>query len=280
LGKYHQGNVGPVNAVVNEFSEAIMVSVGFIGIGELASKVIKGILKKGNDVTLYLSPRGEQASRALARHARCIRLASNQAVIERADIIVLAVRPENLREIVREIDFPANKKVISLIAGIELQTLKMLINCEHVYRVMLTSAAEINQSMISVFPADAAVENLFKPLGNTLVFDNENDFELSTVGVCMNGWFYFLLHSMHTWLIERGMSEENAKKLLINCTKDISAYAEHHSQSFNEIGESIATPGTHTEAGLHMLNLHNSNSAWNAACEVVYNRLVNKTAQL
>jgi len=257
-----------------------MVSVGFIGVGELASKVIKGILKEVNDITLYLSPRGEYTSRALARHSRCIRLASNQAVIDRADIIVLSVRPEHLRDILRETEFPSDKKVISLIAGIELKTLRMLLNCEQVYRVMLTSAAEINQSMISVFPADDTVENVFKPLGNTLVFDNENDFELSTVGVCMNGWFYFLLHSMHSWLIERGMSDENAKKMLINCTKDFSAYSEHLALSFNEIGESIATPGTHTEAGLHMLNLHNSNSAWNAACEVVYNRLVNKTALL
>ncbi|PLR30698.1 NAD(P)-binding domain-containing protein [Chimaeribacter arupi] len=256
-----------------------MASIGIIGIGALASNVIKGLLKNDNAVTLYLSPRGEQLSQSLAAHPQCTRLASNQEVIDRADIIILAVRPENLRDIVRDTTFPKNKKVISLLAGIALPTLKMLLNCDTVYRVMLTNAAEINHAMISLFPADSTIEKMMAPLGNTLVFDNENDFELSTVGVCMNGWFYFLLQAMQAWLTERGMSSEQAKALMIHCLKDISAYADHSALSFGQIGEAIATPGTHTDAGLHMLNRYNAHSAWDAACEVVYNRLVNATAQ-
>lgn len=255
------------------------MSIGFIGVGDLASKVIKGLLREDSDVTIYLSPRGETASRALAEHPQCIRLESNQQVIDRADMIVLAVRPEQLRDIMRDTTFPKGKKIVSLIAGIELGTLKLLLDSEAVYRLMLTSAAEINQSMIAIFPPDPAIEACFAALGNTLVFDSENDFELSTVGVCMNGWLYFLLHAMHSWFTERGMGEAQAKKLLIHCLKDVSAYAEQHSLPFNQIGESIATPGTHTDAGLQMLNRHHSHAAWSAACEVVYNRLTNHTAQ-
>ena len=67
--------------------------LGFIGAGHLASYTIAGLRRAGDQRDIILSPRNAEKAQQLSSQYDCRVAASNQAVVDAADIVILAVRP-------------------------------------------------------------------------------------------------------------------------------------------------------------------------------------------
>ena len=82
-----------------------MARLGFIGAGTITDAVVQGLHAAGNTKhDIHLSPRSEARSRPLAaRYERVIREDSNEAVVAKSDIVFLAVRPQIVRDVLREL---------------------------------------------------------------------------------------------------------------------------------------------------------------------------------
>ena len=95
-----------------------MLSLGFIGAGAITDAVVQGLHAAGNaGHEIHLSPRSEACSRALAaRYERVVREDSNAAVVAKSDVVFLAVRPQQMRELVG-LRFRAEQIVVSFLAG-------------------------------------------------------------------------------------------------------------------------------------------------------------------
>jgi pyrroline-5-carboxylate reductase len=203
----------------------------------------------------------------------------DQSVVASADILLIGDRPDNLQALADEITLDPSQPVISLVAGVSIEQLNKLFGSVRNIRAMLSYAAEINRSTVVITPYDAAAEALLSRLGEIVPLKSEQEFELATVGACMNGWLYFLLDDLQHWLMDRGLKPEHARKLVLGNVDDCVAYARHHSsRALNELGRSIATPGTFTAEGLEMISLHQANAAWAAASELVLDALVAQSA--
>ena len=102
----------------------------------------------------------------------------------------------------------------------------------------------------------------------------ERDFELALVSACMKGWFYFLIHELQQWLTEKGLPSERAREWVFSCVEDCVAYSRYKTSTpIDELGRSIATPGTFTARGLEVLSQQGGEAAWKAAREYVFNQL-------
>lgn len=240
-----------------------MLKLGIIGVGELTEKMVLGLLNVDSECEIYLSPRNQVRSHRLAEQSNCQVLATNQAVVDSSDIILLGVRPDQLSKLAKEIVIEPDKTVVSLAAGVDIAFLNNRFNSQHIHRMMTTYSAELNHATVVLTPASAQVESLFAPLGQLIVVASEHEFELATVGMCMNGWFYFFAHNMQNWFVEQGMPVEQAKQLVLGAMADCAtrglAFSE---QSLAELGEGIATPGTYTAQGLTMLSEQEFTRAW------------------
>lgn len=142
---------------------------------------------------------------------------------------------------------------------------------------MLSYAAQLNRSTVAIYPTDLPSQNLLAPLGSLVVMEDEAAFELATVAACMNGWFYFLLHDLQHWLVDKGLPAHQARTLVLGNLEDCiaSARANPH-QDLKSMGKAIATPGTFTATGLDVLNHQPGNATWGAACEVVFDALLSR----
>jgi pyrroline-5-carboxylate reductase len=68
--------------------------LGFIGTGTITSAVVEGFCTSGHPCSILVSPRNEQKARSLeARFSQVHRAASNQEVLNRCEVAVLALRP-------------------------------------------------------------------------------------------------------------------------------------------------------------------------------------------
>ena len=254
-----------------------MHNLGILGVGELTEKVVIGLRRAGYKGNIYLSPRNHERATALAEHCRCEPMESNQAVVDRADWLLLGVRPDTVESVAGEVTLRSGQLLVSLAAGIGLETLAEQFPQARCTRALLSYAAQTNQSMVVVCPPDPQAEQALNPLGNLVVLDQEPAFELATVAACMNGWFYFLLHDLQQWLTEKGLPPDKARELVLGNLQDCLASARHQpEQSLRTLGQRIATPGTFSANGLDVLNHQQSSAPWGAACEMVLDALLTR----
>ncbi|BBH45562.1 NAD(P)-binding domain-containing protein [Pseudomonas sp. KU43P] len=248
-----------------------MYSLGILGVGELTEKVVIGLRRSGHAGPILLSPRNAERAQTLADEQRCLVLPSNQALVERADVLILGVRPEALAQVAAEVRLRPGQHLVSLAAGVSLAQLAGAFPGARCVRVMLSYAAQSNQTTVVVCPHDPLIEQCLGPLGQRVVLEDEAAFELATVAACMNGWFYFLLHDLQQWLAGKGLPDAQARELVLGNLQDcLSSARAQPGYSLKALGEAIATPGTFTAQGLAVLQ---QQPGWDAACEVVLGNL-------
>jgi pyrroline-5-carboxylate reductase len=251
-----------------------MHSLGILGVGELTEKVVIGLRRSGYCGPLLLSPRNAERAQALASEHGCEVMPSNQALVERADVLILGVRPEALAQVADEVRLHPGQHLVSLAAGVGLAQLAAAFPGACCVRVMLSYAAQYNQTTVVVCPPDPLIEQCLGPLGQLVVLEEEAAFELATVAACMNGWFYFLLHGLQQWLADKGLPDAQARALVLGNVQDcLSSAWEQPGYSLKSLGEAIATPGTFTAQGLAVLRQQPS---WDRACEVVLEGLLGR----
>lgn len=101
-----------------------MVRAGFIGTGHIAAPMARAIARRGHSV--LVCERNRSVSAALAAEFDSIRVASNQGVIEGSDVVFLALRPPLAEQVLGPLAFRAGQRVISVMAGVTLGTLRQL----------------------------------------------------------------------------------------------------------------------------------------------------------
>lgn len=255
-----------------------MQTLGILGVGELTEKVVRGLRRSGYAGRIHLSPRNAEQARALAEECDCEVMESNQAVVDHAQWVFLGVRPEAADQVAGEVCFKPGQRLMSLVAGISLERLAEAFPGAHCLRVMLSYAVQFNQSTVVLCPPDTASEAVLAPLGNLVVVEDESAFELATVAACMNGWFYFLLHDLQQWLVDKGLSASQARALVLGNMMDCVTSAQQQPEnSLKAMGLKIATPGTFTADGLAVLNHQPVSATWGAACEVVLDALLTRS---
>ncbi|MFK0345177.1 NAD(P)-binding domain-containing protein [Pseudomonas asiatica] len=255
-----------------------MHSLGILGVGELTEKVVIGLRRSGFDGPILLSPRNAQRATLLAREHACEVLTSNQAVVDQAELVILGVRPHSLGELAGEVRLRPGQRLVSLAAGVSLGQLASAFPGALCVRAMLSYAAQYNQSTVVVCPPDALTTQYLGPLGKLVVLRGEPEFELATVAACMNGWFYFLLHDLQQWLMDKGLPAAEARALVLGNLQDCVASAgQQPGYTLKALGQAIATPGTFTADGLEVLMHQPVSATWGAACEVVLDGLLTRS---
>lgn len=150
-----------------------MRKIGILGVGELTEKVVRGLLRSDSDLEIFLSPRGAERAVALAASSCCTVMESNQAVVDRAEILLVGVRPESLAELACDITLRSGQIVVSLIAGVSSSSLEITFHHRHIVRMMLTYAAEINKTTVVLSSHEDTLIRQFSCLGDVIVIADE-----------------------------------------------------------------------------------------------------------
>jgi len=134
--------------------------VGIVGAGVMAEAMISGLLADRLPPEQFVAshPRRERREALAAEHG--IRMvASNAEAVEGAQIVVLAVKPQMLASVMREVG-PAlggDQVVLSVVAGATLRTLSHGLGHPAVVRAMPNTPAQIRRG-IAVWSASSATE--------------------------------------------------------------------------------------------------------------------------
>jgi pyrroline-5-carboxylate reductase len=250
-------------------------TIGFIGVGALAEYTIKGIRRGGFDGRILLSPRSQAMAQQLARDCQCEVMASNQAVVDNCEQLVLSTRPADCFDALGALSLRPDQLLISVVAGVTLDELHKVVGSDfNIVRAMPVSSAEAVSSPTLIYPGNDIVSQLFEFCGDSIVANDEAEFNQGSVLACTYSWYFALFDELIKATHSESLSSETASKLVLGMAKGAANLAlENSTQSPGEIAESIATEGTFSKLGLDILKDDQAFEPWHAACKALQDRL-------
>lgn len=244
-------------------------SWGIIGIGQLGASLVEGIYQSEAPFSICLSPRGESQVRALAARFPIVVATDNQSVVDSVDHVILAVRPDQVADVANALNFRSGQVIVSVAAGIKHTSLQTVVEPAVAVRAMPVLSAAIADSPTSVYPANAAVVDLFERLGPVHAFDDEDAFSAAVVAATYYGWVYALMDTCAGWLEHNGVATETSRALIAQMTRAACNRSLDSGLDMGAMAEAIARPGTFTGIGLDLLGERGALDAWSDACQGV-----------
>jgi pyrroline-5-carboxylate reductase len=130
-----------------------MGAIGFVGTGRITEAMVRGLKRSAlADRPILLSPRSVEVGARLALLPRVTVAASNQAVLDGAGLVILAVRPQIAAEVLQGLRFRQDHQVISLIAGLDHGLIGQMTGVSSVCRAIPLPFVETCQDATPVFP--------------------------------------------------------------------------------------------------------------------------------
>lgn len=201
------------------------MKIGFIGCGNMASAIIKGIIESGavagNDVFVYDT---DNKKTATFQNEYSINICGDEKeVATEAEYIVLAVKPNVLSSVLKKIDpviNTENKTLVSIAAGKTISFIAENLTHENkIIRVMPNINAKVQSACCaycfneSVEEADKEViEKIFNSVGSITALD-ESYFPLfGVIGGCAPAFAYMFIDELARAAVKHGMAKDTALK--------------------------------------------------------------------
>jgi pyrroline-5-carboxylate reductase len=147
------------------------IRIAFIGGGAMGEAMVKCLLteKVAAPQDMVVSDINPARRELLSREYGVSTLADNSKAVANADLIILAVKPQNLPQVMEEIKGLAPEQlVLSIVAGATLSSLCQGLNHSSVIRAMPNMPAQIGEGM-TIWTATAETEQKQKELAQTVL---------------------------------------------------------------------------------------------------------------
>lgn len=235
--------------------------IGFIGGGNMAEGIIRGLIKDGKRDIIVSEP-VEERRRYLEKCYGIKTLGSNRELVSQADIIVLSIKPQNIKEVLEEIksDITDKHTVVSIVAGIPLDFIRKYLKTDKLIRVMPNLAAIVGESMTVLALCEclemkivAPVRDIFMSVGKVLTLPEKYMNLVTALSGSGPGFFCYILEQFISVATELGFSEDVASELLIQ-TFIGTAKLLDSGMPPEKIRQKVTSPGGTTEAGLRILS--------------------------
>lgn len=253
-----------------------MIKLGVVGVGTIATAVIKGLKAKyADELEVYLSPRNAARAEALRSAYPGVRvMASNQEVVDTAEWVILSVLPSAAEDTAKSLRFTANHRVISLVSRPKMADLASWIGeVRSLCRVIPQTFIENRIGPILLYPPLPEAKELFEGLGQVVATETEKAFDLAQTLTCVMGPFMYLLDQLVLWMKSCGLPPEQSAAFLEAMFPAMTDYAARTDPNhLDELWKEV-TPGGLNEMAIRMIKEDGGYAAWIRAMDAVREKL-------
>jgi pyrroline-5-carboxylate reductase len=204
------------------------MKVGFIGTGTITEAIVTGIAQSELDVAaLVVSPRNSTVASKLAAMFSLVEIArDNQAVIDHSDIVFLAIRPQILRDVLRELRFRDGQHIIGLVAATDReQLLRWTGGRTRVSQAIPLPFVVDKASPTVVYPPDPEMMKIFDAIGGAIGVESLREYQAASVGSALMAVTAGVQETSIRWLSENGMAPAAARAYVSGLNFGIAAAA-------------------------------------------------------
>ncbi len=246
----------------------------FIGAGSMAEAIIAGMLQKElfapEQIVATNRANGERLQQL--KETYHIQVTHNkEEALKDADIILLAIKPKDVAEGVKEIAPFVNQEqlVISVLAGVSTDTLLHLFNQKlAIARAMPNTSAAIGKSATAIAIGEYAktedllvVQELFETVGLVSIVEEKDLHAVTGLSGSGPAYVYYLVEAMEKAANEIGLEKEVAKELILQTIIGAAEMLKSSPKHPSVLRKEVTSPGGTTEAGIKVLESFNYQEA-------------------
>jgi len=234
----------------------------------MAAAMARGLA--GRAERMLFTDSGSGRAVELAREVGGEALESNGELAERADVVVLAVKPAKLEEVAAELRDA--KSVVSLLGATPLEAVETAFRGAAVVRVMPNVGVEVGRGVLCVAGApDPELRALLETLGHVVELpDAEFDAATAVMG-CAPAYLALAVEAIAEAGAAEGLDPGLARELVVETTAGTAELLRIRHPA--DVRRAVASPGGSTEAGLEALDREGAREAFGAAVRASLERM-------
>lgn len=202
------------------------MNICFIGGGNMANALIGGLLKRGfSPAHIHVVEINPDNCTNLHNEYGVRASADLSPGISHCDVLVLAVKPQQLQELALQLaPMLSGQVLISIAAGIRLKDLARWLGSENIVRAMPNTPALIRSGITGMYalPAVSAAhrhdaQTILTAVGNTLWLESETMMDAVTaVSGSGPAYVFYFIEAMQQAAIELGLNPQDARRLVLD----------------------------------------------------------------
>ena len=232
----------------------------------MAEAMVRGLLAKQFLPSANIRCSDPQAARVrvLQQRYQVFATQDNHEVLEGADIVVMSIKPQVLREVAQQIHgrFHADQLVISIMAGVPTSSLSRCLGHPAIVRAMPNTPAQIGEG-ISVWYSTAEVSTsqweqarqILLAFGMEVWVKNEEMLDMATALSGSGPAYVFLfMEALVEAGVHLGFSRQVARQLVVQTVKGSAEFAaQSEEQHLAHLRNMVTSPGGTTAEALYQL---------------------------
>ncbi len=187
----------------------------------------------------------------------------NQLAVLRAQVVVLAIKPQNLDDVMTDLNgsLMPIQLVLSIVAGATIDTLCQGLNHKYVARAMPNAPAQIGEG-ISVWTAAAGVTELQRKwsgsilgaMGKEIYLDDERLIDMATaISGSGPAYLFLFVEALTDAAVDIGLPRDTAQELVLETILGSGHLIQKTGKGPAELRRMVTSPGGTTEEALLQL---------------------------
>ncbi len=264
--------------------------LGFIGGGNMAEAMIKGLITASfiEAKSIIVSDVVSERLDFLHSEYKVKVSQDNREVVEKSDIVVLAVKPQSIRKVlegVNDLEF-GKKLIISIAAGVPISTIESVL-CQgrnkkaSIVRTMPNTPALVQEGVTAISAGSHATKQdikvahrVFEAVGRTVDVD-EGQLDAVT-GLSGSGpaYIFMIIEALSDAGVKMGLSRDVSNILTIQTVLGSAKLARETGKHPGELKDMVTSPGGTSISGLHTLEAGGLRTALMDAVEIATERSI------
>lgn len=292
------------NILIIQFISMVSASndlpvIAFIGAGNMAEAVLGGLCNNGHPKShlRFSELLDERRNFMSEKYPGIFNSASNDQVVDGADIVIFAVKPQVLRPVVTGLAPTLHKNpaalLISIAAGIETSAILNWLDAKDyqapLIRIMPNTPALIGEGATGLFATSAVTqqqkeltERLLGSVSKVLSWVETESLIDTVTGVSGSGpaYFFLMMEAIENAGVDAGLTREDAKALTLQTCLGAARMAQESEDDLTTLRKKVTSPNGTTEAAIKSMQGANIESILKNAVFAATDRSKELAAQL
>lgn len=244
--------------------------IAFIGAGNMARSLITGLVKSGHPADRILASDPLPAQLDTLASLGVNAADSNSAAVADADIVVLAVKPQVLGDVLSALSLRRDQLLISIAAGVPLASLEAWSDpAQPIVRCMPNTPALLGAGISGLLANSSvstsqrlAADRVLSAAGKTIWVSEEPLLDAVTaVSGSGPAYFFYLMEAMVEAGVKLGLDREAATTLTLETAYGASLMARSGNDTPERLRRNVTSPGGTTERALSILEAADTRGA-------------------
>ena len=257
----------------------------------MAAAIVRGLLdsKAIGPSQIIVSGRNQASLNSFKEKFNVTITHDNSESISRSDIVALAVKPQDFSQVVPMLrsNIKQNQIVLSVMAGISIETVQKATSAQKVVRVMPTIAVSHRKGVLVWANSPSLTDDelrkitwLLSLLGKEIHLEDDRNLDVSaTISGCGIAYFYFIVDVLIQNGIRLGFSQGTSEMLAKQTFIGTASLLEENGKSIEHRIKEVASKGGMTEQALEVLTRKGLGSIFSEAISAASRKAVELSKQ-